>query len=95
MFIKILPIILILLTLNGCVQNSAFFGSAITIAKTGSVSQAGLSYGSNKMIKKITGKTPYENIQEILVPKKDDNKVVSSAKKKLKRVSGITFSPSQ
>jgi len=95
MIIKKIQIILIFTTLTGCVQNSAFFGSALTIARTGNVTQAGLSYGSNKAITKLTGKTPFENIQQIVAPKKDDGKILSSTKKNLKKVSEITFSPSQ
>ena len=86
MILKKIQIILILVTLTGCVQNSAFLGSAITIAKTGNVTQAGLSYGSNKTIINLTGKTPFENIQEIILPKKDDSKILSSTKKKLKKL---------
>ena len=52
--------------LNGCVQNAAFFGPAITGVSTGSIYQAGLSYGSNEAIKKATGKTTTENIKSLL-----------------------------
>ena len=52
--------------LYGCVQNVAFLGPAITGASTGSISHASLSYGSNKIIKKITGKTTTENIKSLL-----------------------------
>ena len=43
--------------LTGCLQNTAFIGPIFTVASTGSVYQAGLSYGSGQAIKKITGKT--------------------------------------
>tara|TARA_B100000780_G_scaffold146356_1_gene102199 strand:+ start:1073 stop:1315 length:243 start_codon:yes stop_codon:yes gene_type:complete len=52
--------------LNGCVQNTAFLGPAITAASTGNVYQTGLSYGSSKAITKITGKTATENIKNFL-----------------------------
>jgi hypothetical protein len=52
--------------LNGCVQGSAILGPAYTLANTGNVFQAGLSYGSSKAIKKMTGKTPTENIKNFL-----------------------------
>ena len=52
--------------LTGCLQNTAFLGPAITIASTGSVYQAGLSYGSSQAIKKMTGKTPTENVKSFL-----------------------------
>ena len=56
--------------LTGCFQNTAFLGPAVTVASTGSVYQAGLSYGSSQVIKKITGKTPTENVKSFL----DSNK---------------------
>ena len=52
--------------LTGCLQNTAFLGPAVTVASTGSLYQAGLSYGSSKAVKKMTGKTPTENLKSIL-----------------------------
>ena len=52
--------------LTGCLQNTAFLGPVITVASTGNVYQAGLSYGSSEAIKKVTGKTPTENIKSFL-----------------------------
>ena len=52
--------------LTGCLQNTVFLGPAITIASTGNVYQAGLSYGSSEAIKKMTGKTPTENIKSFI-----------------------------
>ena len=52
--------------LTGCLQNTAFLGPAVTVASTGNVYQAGLSYGSSKAIKKMTGKTPTENVKSFL-----------------------------
>ena len=64
--IKITCKILILLLFNGCIQSSVFLGPAVTVASTGSVYQAGLSYASTKAIVKITGKTPAENVKSFL-----------------------------
>ncbi len=47
-------------------QNVAILGPAITGVSTGSISHAGLSYGSSKVIKTITGKTTTENIKNLL-----------------------------
>ena len=58
--------------LTGCLQNTAFIGPIFTVASTGSVYQAGLSYGSSKAIKKMTGKTPTENVKSFL----DSNTIV-------------------
>ena len=52
--------------LTGCLQNTAFLGPAMTVASTGNVYQAGLSYGSSQVIKKMTGKTPTENVKSFL-----------------------------
>ena len=52
--------------LTGCLQNIAFLGPTLTVASTGSVYQAGLSYGSSQVIKKMTGKTPTENVKSFL-----------------------------
>ena len=81
--------------LTGCLQNTAFLGPAITVASTGNIYQAGLSYGSSATIKKMTGKTPTENIKSFLdskdstVEKEEDYDeffmlVESNIKKKVK-----------
>jgi hypothetical protein len=57
--------------LNGCVQNTVFLGPAVTVASTGSLSHAGLSYISNKAITDFTGKTPTENIKSFLTESED------------------------
>ena len=71
MFIKKLSIgAIIIFVLNGCAQNTALLGPAYTYATSGSVYHAGLSYGSDKAVTKITGKSTGENIKKILTPKK-------------------------
>jgi len=52
--------------LNGCIQSSAILGPAYTLANTGNVFQASLSYGSGKALQKITEKTPTENFKSLL-----------------------------
>ena len=52
--------------LTGCLQNTVLLGPAITVASTGNVFHAGLSYGSSQTIKKMTGKTLTENIKSFL-----------------------------
>ena len=51
--------------LSACANPTAMLGPAYTFSSTGNVLQAGLSYGSNEMITKYTGKTPLENLKEI------------------------------
>ena len=62
---KILATVLLLL-LNGCLQNTVLLGPAVTVASTGSVYHAGLSYGSTMAITNVTGKTPMDNIKKVL-----------------------------
>ena len=56
--------------LNGCAQNAALLGPAYTLASTGNIYHAGLSYGSNKAVKKIIGKPSTENIKSLTENKK-------------------------
>ena len=70
---KIILGIFLISILSGCVQNTAFFGPAVTVASTGSIYQAGLSYASTKTIIKFTGKTPTENLKFFLDNNEEDD----------------------
>ena len=67
---KIIAGLFLLSFLNGCVQNTALLGPAYTLTSTGNIYQAGLTYGSNQAVKKITGKSPTENIKSLKGSKK-------------------------
>ena len=67
---KIFAGLFLLFFLNGCVQNAALLGPAYTLASSGNIYQAGLTYGSNQAVKEITGKSPTENIQSLVDNKK-------------------------
>ena len=41
--------------LSGCAQSTAMLGPAITLASTGNVSQAGITFFTNKAVEKETG----------------------------------------
>ena len=69
---KIIAGLFLLFFLNGCVQSAALLGPAYTMASTGNVFQAGLSYGSNQAVKKITGKSTTQNFKKVLEIKKED-----------------------
>ena len=60
----------LLLFLNGFVQTTALLGPVYTLASTGNIYQASLSYGSNHAVEKITGKSPTENVQSLVDNKK-------------------------
>ena len=67
---KIIIGLFLLFILNGCVQSTALLGPAYTLASTGNIYQAGLTYGSNKAVEEITGKSPTENIKSLTENKK-------------------------
>ena len=63
---KILIGLFLICFLNGCVQSVALLGPAYTLVSTGNLYYAGLSYGSNQAVKKVTGKTTTGNIKSLL-----------------------------
>ena len=67
---KIILLIFCIAFLSGCAQ-TAFLGPIYSFTSTGSVYHAGLSYGSDKAITTLTGKSPGENIKDLIVIKKD------------------------
>ena len=64
----------ILNLLVGCTSPTAMLGPAYTMSSSGNTFQAGLSYGSNKLIIKHTGKTPIENLKDISLTEKKELK---------------------
>ena len=73
---KIITGLFLLFFLNSCVQGTALLGPAYTLTSTGNIYQAGLSYSSNQAVKKITGKSPTENIKSLV-----DNKKIKAEEK--------------
>ena len=71
---KIVFWLLVSAFLSGCTSPTAMLGPAYTFTSSGNIYQAGLTYGSNEMITRQTGKTPIENIQELSVNKKNIQK---------------------
>ena len=63
---KIIAGLFLLFFLNGCVQSAALLGPAYTFASTGNIYQAGLSYASEELIIKTTGKSTTENIKSLI-----------------------------
>ena len=63
---KIIAGLFLLFFLNGCVQSAALLGPAYTMASTGNIYHAGLSYGSNQAVKNITGKINLQKILKVL-----------------------------
>ena len=52
---KILNYILVGIILSGCAQSTAMIGPAITLASSGNIFQAGLTFFGNKAVEKETG----------------------------------------
>ena len=82
---KITVGLLLLCALNGCAQNAALLGPAYTLASTGNVFQAGVTYGSNELITKKTGKSTAQNLKEILTVKKEDTDFQKLVKENIKK----------
>ena len=69
--------------LSGCVQSTTLFGPTITIAKSGSVYQGGLSYATNKLVANELGKHPTEFIEKIFSQRHNKNKTDYTINKKI------------
>ena len=63
---KIFFLISMLAILNGCAQSTSFLGPTYTIAKSGSIIQAGNSFAASYGIKKLTGLTPGEHTMSFI-----------------------------
>ena len=92
--------------LGACSSPTAMLGPAYTLSSSGNVLQAGLNYGSNQVITKYTGKTPFENIKEIKTLSSKQTKNIKKEtleseefyiliKKKIDQTSGILRLPIQ
>ncbi len=66
MFIlKKIYIFFLLILLSGCVSSTAFLGPIFTGAKTGSIYQASISYGGNKIISEFKYFDKNQNIKKL------------------------------
>jgi hypothetical protein len=79
-YLKVYFLILISISLSGCIQSTALLGPGITIATTGNVMQAGLQYGANKAIKKETGKDVITHLKDVVEEEQDSNKLENKIK---------------
>ena len=79
-FLKIYFLILISISLSGCIQSTALLGPGITIATTGNVMHAGLQYGANKAIKKETGKDVITHLKDVVEEEQDSHKLKNKIK---------------
>ena len=79
-YLKIYFLILIFLSVSGCIQSTALLGPGVTIATTGNVMQAGLQYGANKAIKDETGKDVLTHLKDVVKEKQDSKKLEQKIK---------------
>ena len=70
---KIIVGLFLLSFLGACTSPTAMLGPVYSFSSTGSIYHAGLSYGSNELITKHTGKTPFENLKEMSIKDHDEN----------------------
>ena len=61
---KLILILFASIILSGCMQSASVMGPVITVATTGNIQQAGLSFGSNKLVEKETGKSTIEFVSD-------------------------------
>tara|TARA_B110000037_G_scaffold125435_1_gene142924 strand:- start:25 stop:372 length:348 start_codon:yes stop_codon:yes gene_type:complete len=78
-----LCLILSLTILNNCVQSTvSFFGPTVTVARTGNIYHGGLSYASNKFVKKKFGEDPLSYAKKIFIRDSKKNDLIKSIKSK-------------
>ena len=86
-FKKIYFLVLISISLSGCIQSAALLGPGITIATTGNVMQAGFQYGANTAIKNETGKDALTHLKDVVDEEQDSQKL----KKKIRNFTENTI----
>ena len=73
-FKKIYFLVLISISLSGCIQSTALLGPGVTIAATGNVMQAGFQYGANSAIKNETGKDALTHLKDAVDDEQENQK---------------------
>ena len=82
---KITVGMLMLIFLSGCAQNTALLGPAYTLATSGNVLNASLSYGGDQLVTKTTGKSTVHNLKDALTIKKEDNNFEKLVKRNIEK----------
>ena len=72
---KIYFLIVISISLSGCIQSTALLGPGVTIATTGNIMQAGFQYGANTAIKKETGKDVLTHLKDAVEEEQENKKI--------------------
>jgi len=74
-YLKIYFLIVISISLSGCIQSTSLLGPGITIATTGNIMQAGFQYGANTAIKKETGKDVLTHLKDVVDEEQENKKL--------------------
>ena len=61
--------------LSSCAQSTAMLGPAITLASTGNVSQAGITYLTNKAVEEETGMDTVSYVSKKIEQKNSETKI--------------------
>ena len=70
--------------LNGCFQSTAMVGPAITIASTGNISQAGLTFITNRAVEEETGMDTVSFVSKKIEENNSKNRMRRDLKKLVK-----------
>ena len=79
-YLKIYFLIVISISLSGCIQSTALLGPGVTIATTGNIMQAGFQYGANTAIKNETGKDVLTHLKNTVDEEQDGKKLENKIK---------------
>jgi len=79
---KIFFLISMLAILSGCAQSTSFLGPTYTMAKSGSILQAGNSFAASYGIKKLTGSTPGEHAMSFVKKYETDEPLLMTEKER-------------
>ena len=74
-YLKIYFLIVISISLSGCIQSTALIGPGVTIATTGNILQAGFQYGAHTAIKNETGKDVLTHLKDVVDEEQDKKKL--------------------
>ena len=74
-YLKIYFLIVIFISLSGCIQSTALLGPGFTIATTGNIMQAGFQYGAHTAIKNETGKDVLTHLKDVAEEEQDNKKL--------------------
>ena len=72
---KLFIYIIVGLALSGCAQSTAMLGPAITLASTGNVSQAGITFFTNKVVEEGTGMNTVAYVSNQIEKKNSKNRM--------------------